>query len=132
MSWGSPIKPKKEKIEFKPEKIEKIKPQKLKISCGAAKRIVQTKHNLDKFAILWIERYIEDLARSNSYPLQLISNDFIGQLCNLLNATDATNVLLKMRSDFSRAFPLLYEKPKDDFDFLNDATKNDPSIKYDE
>lgn len=107
---GSPLKaPRAKKSET-----EHLKRPKPKISPGAAKAIADIKTAAD---IPWIERWIEDLCRTRSYPLQLICSDFISRLGGLLEAQESVRILEKLRSDYKQAHPFA-QPPQDDYSFL--------------
>ena len=107
---GNPLRKKKTNTEEDVEKWVKEKPH---ISVGAAKAIVGIKGSPD---VSWIERWIEDLCRTNSWPLQLVCSDFIGRLGALLTPQMTLSTLEKIRADYQQAHP--FASPKDDFGFL--------------
>jgi hypothetical protein len=109
---GNPIKKRKGKEEGDVEKWKKIKP---KISVGAAKAIADVKTAPD---VGWLERYIEDLCRTNSWPLQLLGSDFIGRLGAMLSPQHSLSTLERLRSDYRTAHPFS-QPPTEDYGFLD-------------
>lgn len=110
---GGPLSKKiKKKDEI--EKWVKVKP---KISTGAAKAIAIIKTAPD---VPFLERWIEDLCRTNCWPLQLVSSDFIAQLGALVPPDVALATLERLRAEYKAAHPFAY--PVEDFSFLE---KND-------
>jgi hypothetical protein len=107
---GNPLRKKKVKSDEDVEKWKKVKPR---ISAGAAKAMVGIKAAPD---VSWIERWIEDLCRTNSWPLQLVCSDFVGKLGSLLAPPMALSTLEKLRADYHQAHP--FASPKDDYGFL--------------
>jgi hypothetical protein len=92
-----------------------LKKPKPKITAGAAKAIADIKTAPD---IPWIERWIEDLCRTYSYPLQLICSDFIGRLGGLLEAQESIRILEKLRMEYKAHHPFSQPVP-DDYSFLD-------------
>ena len=107
---GNPIKARRPKKSDD----EHLKKPKKVFSAGAAKAIAGISTAPD---IPWIERWIEDLCRTNSYPLQLLHNDFTSRLGGLLEAQVALKILDQLRADYKAAHPFL-EPVKEDFSFL--------------
>lgn len=93
---------------------EHLKKPKAKISPGAAKAIVDIRTAPD---VPWIERWIEDLCRTYSYPLQLIGSDFTSRLGGLLEPQAALRIIEQLRSDYKQTHPFSQPVP-DDYGFL--------------
>jgi hypothetical protein len=110
---GNPIKARKPKKSDD----EGLKKPKKVFSAGAAKAILDISTAPD---IPWLERWVEQLCRENSWPMQLLHNDFTSRLGGLLEAQVAMKVLERLRADYKAAHPFL-EPPKDDFSFLTDV-----------
>jgi hypothetical protein len=118
--WASPIKqPKPPK-----EKIEVIKKPKQLISKGTARAIV--KHPVDSLGAKWIENWIEQCIRENSYPPQLLSDDFIPLLSKFFSPEKALQILEKIRSDYMSAHSWNKSSTEEEgFDFLLNALAQD-------
>jgi hypothetical protein len=123
--WGSPLKPKKEKVKVlssspptkeKEKTIEKFKPIKLTMTKSEAKKILDYKKDLAVQQIQWVQNWMETLIRERSLPPQLAGADGYSQLCLFLNPLDALNVLKAIRDDFAKMLPL--EEKQDDFSYL--------------
>jgi hypothetical protein len=119
--WASPLKPKKIKEEKPPptreeiqKKIQKLfsKP-KCVISVPSAKKILNATRG-DPLMAEWVERWIDDWVRGNSYPPQLRSNDFYSLLATYFDAQKVLAVLEQIRVDYHRAFPTTDTRPEDD------------------
>jgi len=95
----SPLKRKKETKE----KEEKPKKHKCPISQSTAKKVVGSASD---GICGWLERYIDNLVRSNSFPPQLVSNNFLELLNQYFNQTTTLKIIEDLRTDFKRAFPL--------------------------
>lgn len=124
--WGSPLKPKKEKSgstnKHQPNKetekeIEKFKPEKLTLTKGETKKILDSKKPLSYHQIEWTQKWLETAIRENSYPPQLAGADAYGQILLFLNPTDSLNLLQKIRADFDKIQPP-QQKTDDPFDYL--------------
>jgi hypothetical protein len=112
---GNPLKKAKKKDD-EVEKWTKVKP---KISTGAAKAIADIKTVPD---VEWLERYIEELCRTNCWPLQLVSSDFIARMGGLLDPQTSLNTLERLRADYAAAHPFS-KPPMDDYSFLEEKTE---------
>lgn len=88
----------------------------MKLSKATARSIVGNARNPD---IPWIERWLEQWCRSNSYPLQMIGNDFMTQLGNLLETQQAIVMLQFIRIEYEKCHPFETFK-ESDFDFLKE------------
>jgi len=62
----------------------------------------------------WVERWIDDWVRGNSYPPQLRSNDFYSLLEKFFDGPKVLEVLEKIRVEYHRAFPTIDTRPADD------------------
>jgi hypothetical protein len=87
----------------------------MKINKSTAKQIVGKVENPD---CDWIARWLENWCRSNSYPLTMISNNFMTDLGRLLEVKTALSMLESIRQEYKQTHP--FETVKEtDFDFLN-------------
>jgi hypothetical protein len=125
MNWASPFKetakPKKED-----DPLKDFKKPKCLISKGTAKSI--TGRKCDASACGWIERWIEQLIRENSYPPQLKSDDFISLLSKYFSPKDALAILERIRTEYKLAFRLVEEVDDDNFDELPEILLRDPEV----
>lgn len=121
-SWASPLKPKKaEKAEKPPptrEDTQKIiaklfKKEKCVISTAAAKKILNATQSNPMMA-QWVERWIDDWVRGNSYPPQLRSADFYSLLATYFSPEQVLETLEKIRTEYHRAFPPFETRLADD------------------
>ena len=124
--WGSPLKPKREKVKVlssspptkeKEKILEKFKPIKMTMTKSEAKKLLDYKKDLAVQQILWVQNWMETLIRERSLPPQLAGADGYSQLCLFLNPADALNVLKQIRDDFALMMPL--EEKQDDYSFLS-------------
>ena len=89
------------------ERFKKIRPV---ISKSSVKRIALVKHS-DEAGCYWLENWIDQLIRNNSYPPQLKSDEFDSLLRHYFDTKTALSILEKVRADYRRAFP-----PTDSFE----------------
>jgi hypothetical protein len=116
--------------EEKEAQLKLFKPDKIRISKSTAKQICDADSNeISKAVCRWCEWYIETLCRERSYPLQMVSDDFVPMISKMLDASDALQLLERIRCEFRRAFPKM--DTKEDFQFLLDAIATDPNAKLD-
>ena len=101
-----------------------FKKPKCAISKGAARSIVNER--CDAMACQWIERWIEQLVRENSYPPQLKSDDFVASLSKFLAPRDALAILERVRRDFRAAFSL--NKEDDSLEGIIEVLRADPAV----
>jgi hypothetical protein len=112
---GTPLKePRRKKSPT--DHLKKPKP---KISAGAAKALLGIRSTPD---VPWIERHLEDLCRTNSWPLQIICSDAISKLGELLGTQAALAILEKLRTEYKTTHPHILSK--EDFTFLNTTTES--------
>jgi hypothetical protein len=125
--WGSPLKPKKEKVKVlssspptkeKEKMVEKFKPIKLSMTKSEAKKILDYKKDLAVQQILWVQNWLETLIRERSLPPQLAGADGYSQLMLFLNPLDALSVLKQIREDFAKTVPP-EKKEADDYSYLS-------------
>ena len=126
--WGSPLKPKKEKVvkvlssspptKEKDNLMEKFKPIKLTMTKSEAKKILEYKKDLAVQQIQWVQNWLETLIRERSLPPQLAGADGYSQLMLFLNPLDALSVLKQIREDFAKTVPP-EQKEADDYSFLS-------------
>jgi len=109
---------KDEKEEWEPERKER-KP----ISVAGAKKILGI-DKADAIVGQWVDRWVEDLVRSNSYPPQLMGDTFLSLLNSYFPPMKALDILTSIRKEYHRAFDSRTED--DGFQFLLDAIQNDP------
>lgn len=119
--WMSPIRPKKQKEVKAPptreelqKKIQKLfaKP-KCVISVATSKKVLNATRG-DPLMAQWVERWIDDWVRGNSYPPQLRSNDFYSLLEKYFDPSKVLEVLEQIRIAYHRAFPTTDTRPEDD------------------
>jgi len=105
----SPLKRKKEK------EVKEWKTERPVISKATVKRVCQCDY-ADTSTCWWLERWIDDLVRSYSYPPQLKSDDFYSLLGYYFDGPTTIKILEQVREDYIRIYPLkpLYE----DMDWL--------------
>ena len=116
MNYSSPLKPKKTKKED--DKLPLFKPEKLKISVGEAKRLLNSTKPISKFQTAWIQRWLEQLVRERCLPPQIAGADALGQLNLYLSPADCLKVLEQLRADFQQTVEQSSVKTDDDFAFL--------------
>ena len=136
MNWESPIKTKKsikeapapptrEEAETKIKKM--FKKPKCCISASQTKKVLASTVS-DTLICEWLERWIDELVRSRSYPPQLRSNDFYSLLPTYFEPATVLKILEEVRSAFSLAFPLLKPKEDDSLDHLSSILQSDPAV----
>jgi len=109
--WSSPLsqrKPsKKDEEEAKKLETNPFKKKKSPVSVATAKALCDPdeKREIGRDVCEWCERWIEQLVRNNSYPIQMISNDFQPLLSKMLEASKAMAILTQLRADYKQAFP---------------------------
>jgi hypothetical protein len=81
--------------------------------------------SIDERGCLWLEMWIEQLVRENSYPPQLKSNDFYSLLSFYFDNKTVLNILERLRRDYSRSFNLQPVKEEDDLSWLSETIKSD-------
>ena len=79
----------------------------------AAKKILNATRS-DPMMAQWVERWIDDFVRGNSYPPQLRSADFYSLLSTYFSPEQVLGILEKIRTDYHRAFPLVETRQADD------------------
>lgn len=101
-----------------------MKKPKAVFSKGVARTIlaINASHEPD---IPWLETAVEDLCRSRSLPLQLLSNDFMRLLGNLFEAQEAINILTALRNDYFKSHPFTAPVKESDFGFLTSTEIED-------
>lgn len=102
-----------------------FKPLKPKVGKATAKMLVECKAELPTSALLWVDRWMSQLVQERSLPPQIAGADAFGAISQLLAPQDALEVLTRLRKEFRQSFPLLFETPKEDFQFLVDAVMNE-------
>ena len=108
------------------EALKDFKKPKCAISKGTARSITGRKG--DASVCGWIERWIEQLIRENSYPPSLKSDDFISLLSRYFPPTVALGILERIRKDYKVAYRLIDEKDEDDFEDLPEILLRDPEV----
>jgi len=74
----------------------------------------------------WVENWIENWVRGNSYPPQLLSNDFYSLLPTYFGPEQVLDILNKIRIDYHRAFPKMETRVEfDDLAWLPPLLKAD-------
>jgi len=119
MQWTTPLPTKGKKIE----KEEILKPERCRISKGAAKSITAAK-SMDDGGARWVERWIQQFVQENSYPPQLCSGDFVALLGKWLEPSKGLEALARIRKDYAAI--LQHISPEDEeFSFLLRAIASD-------
>jgi hypothetical protein len=117
--WVSPLKKPKKKddaLDFK--KVKCVIP-------AATVKKVMGISAVDEFQCRWMERWIDQLVRENSYPPQLRGADFYALLGSYFNGDTALGILERARGDFTRAFPLTQKTKEDDLAWLAAVLRSD-------
>jgi hypothetical protein len=129
--WSSPLKEKK--VDKEKQLKEEFKKPKCRISKGSVKKL--TDNSVDSTGCIWFERWLEQLVRENSYPPQLISDDFFGLLNRFFPVQTANTIIEKAKHDYALAFPVLTNNatiPKEfDINSLYQIMSDDPIVKSD-
>jgi len=114
----NPLKPKKVK------EVDHMKKPKPVFSRGVARTIlnISTSQEPD---VYWLQTAVEDLCRSRSLPLQLLSNDFMRLLGNLFEAQEALTILTTLRTDYRRSHPFTAATTESDYGFLTSTEIED-------
>jgi hypothetical protein len=99
------------------------------LSKGSVKRIVRVKQ-VDEAGCYWMENWIDQLIRGNSYPPQLKSGDFCSLLGRYFDAPTILSILEKARTDYRRAFPMA-DPEDDDLSWLVTIIRSDPNALID-
>jgi hypothetical protein len=99
------------------------------LSKGSVKRIVRVKQ-VDEAGCYWMENWIDQLIRGNSYPPQLKSGDFCSLLGRYFDAPTILSILEKARTDYRRAFPMA-DPEDDDLSWLVTILRSDPNALID-
>ena len=90
-----------------------------KISVGKAKQILNRRDEPD---VKWLINYIENFCRSNSYPLQMVSNDFLIFVGMLFDSKKAIQIVDTLRDEYNKIHPFVVEKP--DMSFMDSIEKH--------
>jgi hypothetical protein len=115
MDWTSPLKkPKKTKEEKDKEEFKKVK---CVVPAATVKKVTGVSQ-VDEVQCRWMERWIDQLVRENSYPPQLRGADFYSLLGTFFSGDEALRILERARGDFARAFPLTQKTKEDDLSWL--------------
>ena len=85
----------------------------------------------DELQCRWMERWIDQLVRENSYPPQLRSADFYSLLGTFFSGDVALAILERCRNEFARAFPLTQKAKEDDLSWLAAVLRSDPAALQD-
>jgi len=83
------------------------------ISTAAAKKILNATQ-ANPLMAQWVERWIDDFVRGNSYPPQLRSGDFYSLLPTYFSPEQVLETLQKIRTEYHRAFPMVETRLADD------------------
>jgi len=83
--------------------------------------------------LFWIERWLESLARTRSFPPSCYGEDAYSQLASLLTPADFLKVMEDLRTEFRKIHPTAPTEGEE-LSFLLDARANDPQclLKEDE
>jgi hypothetical protein len=115
--WGSPLK----KKEQKEEEFKKVK---CVIPAATVKKVMGITA-VDEVQCRWMERWVDQLVRENSYPPQLRGAEFYSLLGSYFNGDTALSILERARGDFARAFPLTQKTNEDDLSWLAAVLRSD-------
>jgi hypothetical protein len=113
--FGSPLKPKKVKVE----KEEVWKKEKKVLSASVVKKLLDWDEEVGDGVIRWTEQWLVQLVRERSLPPQIAGSDVMGALVHYLTPCDAVEVLAKIRKEFRDTHPIYF--PKEDWTFLEAA-----------
>ena len=102
--------------------LEKFKPIKPIINASCCRKV--TGFN-DVTHRLWLERYVDNLIRSNSYPANLLSSNFYSLLPIYFDNNKVLDILNTIKSHFNQAFSLC--SGNDEFGFLPTILEADPN-----
>lgn len=108
------------------ERFKRVRPV---ISKASVKRIVLVK-NADEAGCYWLENWIDQLIRNNSYPPQLKSDEFDSLLRHYFDTNTTLSVLESVRADYRRAFPP-HVDDIDDLKWLVATLLSDPNALID-
>ena len=118
----------KEKAKEQERLFKKARPI---LSKGSVKRIVHVKQ-VDQAGCYWMENWIDQLIRGNSYPPQLKSGDFSSLLGRYFDAPTALSILDKAKTEYRKAFPMADpESEEDDLSWLVTTLRSDPNAMID-
>jgi len=117
------------KEEEEVAELPKFKPLKPVLSKGSAKSLVEKSCSQNE--IFWVERYLENVARSRGLPPQTYGAEAFSTLSQLLKAEDFIKFLEEIRTAFRQAHP---SEPteEEELTFLLDARANDPRCLFKE
>ena len=114
--YGSPLsKDWRRKKEEADKPLDKFKPHKCALSNKIGKELVGK--TCSKEDLEWIERWLDNLVRSRSYPPQCAGKDAFNSLTKFLSTKAVLDVLELLRKEFLLAHPC-HVPPLDDFGFL--------------
>ena len=124
---SAPKIPKSAKTQKENPVVEKFRPIKPKIGKSDAKALVSFKGDIPLNGVLWIENWLQHLQQERSLPPSISRGNAMASLVQLLPPSETIIILERLRVDFRSAFPMLFEKPKDDWQFLLDALEDEKS-----
>jgi hypothetical protein len=118
MNYSSPFtKDWKVKKDDSDKPLDKFKPIKPILSTKVGKELVE--RSCSPQELLWIERWLDNLVRSHSYPPQIAGKDAFNSLTMFLGEK-ALQHLGDLRQQFLASHPQ-HQAPKEDFQFLLEA-----------
>ena len=134
-SWGSPLKPKKEKeVKATPsnsvpkgrhssvgtyKELTKFPKTKLLLPKSEAKKLLDyPKCSLSQTE--WTQRWLQQKIQERSLPPQIVGADSYGKLSLFLSASDCLSFLTELRQDFLKTLPK-EEQTKLDFSYLENS-----------
>lgn len=124
MDWSNPIK-KRKKADDPLKDFKKKRPS---LSNASVKRVCAVKTS-DTASCRWLQNWIDQFVRENSYPPQLVSDDFYSLLSHYFEPKKIVDILERVRRDYRRAFPL--SEPQEEVDTLEwliDLLRKDPIV----
>ena len=101
MNYGSPF----GKDWKKDAKKEEKPPKKVKCRVSGAMAKALLARRVNAFQCGWVERWLEQFCRENSYPLCIVAEGYDG-LFRFFSPAKAEEVMARMRDEFERSFPL--------------------------
>jgi hypothetical protein len=118
IDWVTPLKKPKKK------ETEDFKKVKCVIPAATVKKVMGVTA-VDEVQCRWMERWIDQLVRENSYPPQLKGADFYSLLGSYFSGEVALAILERARGEFARAFPLTQKTKEDDLSWLSAVLRLD-------
>lgn len=125
MNLSTPL---KQRRQTKEDPLKDFKKKRPLLSNASLKRICSVKTS-DTASCYWLQQWIDQFVRENSYPPQLVSDDFYSLLSHYFEPKKIVDILERVRRDYRRAFPL--SEPQEEVDTLEwliDLLRKDPAV----